>query len=316
MKLKNGSRYEKNGWTVLSIKGTASERGYAHGYLMAPELKEIFKMLNFTFLNSYGYSREFFCDVISELLKPQIKQNFPELYEEMDYIAKGATANGTKLSIDEIITWNCYTSIDSMVGYFNTLIPSNDKLREKYGDLFNEDAGVVKSGHGEGGVGSRGQKDHCTAFMAVGNYTKDGKIVCAHNSFDNFIDGQYFNIMLDITPNEKNANRILMQASPGWISSGTDYYVTSNGFICTETTIGGFIKYTLKDPICCRIRQAMQYAKTLDECTSYLTTNNSGDYANSWLIGDTNTNTIMRIELDILLVIMRQRIHVSACWSV
>lgn len=295
MKLKNGSRYEKNGWTVISIKGTASERGYAHGHLMAPELKEVFKMLDFTFLNSYGYSREFFCDVVSELFSPQIIQNYPELYEEMEYIAKGATANGTKLSIDDIITWNCYTSIDSVVGSFHTLIPENAKLNAKYGHMFTADAVPVKSGHGEGG--GRGQKDHCTAFMAVGNYTKDGKIVCAHNSFDNFIDGQYFNIMLDITPIEKNSNRILMQSAPGWISSGTDFYVTSNGFICTETTIGGFIKFTLKDPICCRIRQAMQYARTLDECTNYLTTNNGGDYANSWLIGDTNTNTIMRIEL-------------------
>jgi hypothetical protein len=297
MKLKHGSRYETNGWTVLSIKGTASERGYAHGYLIAPELKEIFKMLKFNFLNSYGYSIDFICDAVSELFKPQIIKNYPELYEEMEYIAKGATANGTKISVDEIITWNCYTSIDSMVGYFHTLIPANDKLREKYGYMFDSSTGSAKSGHGEGGGGSKGQKDHCTAFMAVGDYTKDGKIVCAHNSFDNFIDGQYFNIMLDITPSEKNSNRILMQAAPGWISSGTDYYVTSNGFICTETTIGGFIKFTLKDPICCRIRQAMQYAKTLDECTKYITTNNSGDYANSWLIGDTNTNTIMRIEL-------------------
>ena len=297
MKLTNGSRYEKNGWIVLSIKGTASERGYAHGYLTAPELKEVFKMLDFNLLNSYGYSREFFCDVVSELFKPQIIHNYPELYEEMDYIAKGATANGTKLSIDDIITWNCYPSIDSVIGSFYTLIPANDKLNEKYGYMFSADTGPIKSGHGEGGGGSRGQKDHCTAFMAVGDYTKDGKIVCAHNSFDNFIDGQHCNVMLDITPKEKNSNRILMQAAPGWISSGMDYYVTSNGFICTETTIGGFVKFTLKDPICCRIRQAMQYAKTLDECTTYLTTNNSGDYANSWLIGDTNTNTIMRIEL-------------------
>jgi hypothetical protein len=295
MKVKNGSRHEKNGWTVVSIKGNASERGYAHGYLMAPELKEVFKMLEFTFLNSYGYSREFFCEVVSELFRPQIIQNYPELYEEMEYIAKGATANGTSLTIDDIITWNCYTSIDSMVGSFHILIPANAKLNAKYGDMFSADTGPVKSGHGEGG--GRGQKDHCTAFMAVGDYTKDGKIVCAHNSFDNFIDGQYFNIMLDITPSEKNSNRILMQSAAGWISSGTDFYVTSNGFICTETTIGGFIKFTLKDPICCRIRQAMQYARTLDECTKYLTTNNSGDYANSWLIGDTNTNTIMRIEL-------------------
>jgi len=295
MKVKNGSRHEKNGWTVISIKGNASERGYAHGYLMAPELKEVFKMLDFTFLNSYGYSREFFCEVISELFRPQIIENYPELYEEMEYIAKGSTANGTSITIDDIITWNCYTSIDSVVGSFHILIPANAKLSAKYGDMFNADTGPVKSGHGEGG--GRGQKDHCTAFMAVGDYTNDCKIVCSHNSFYNFIDGKYFNIMLDITPSEKNSNRILMQSAPGWISSGTDFYVTSNGFICTETTIGGFVKFTLKDPICCRIRQAMQYARTLDECTKYLTTNNSGDYANSWLIGDTNTNTIMRIEL-------------------
>ncbi len=298
MKVKHGMKYEKNGWTVLSIKGNARERGYAHGYLMAAELKEIFKMLEFNFFQSYGYSLEFFCEVISELFRPQIMENFPELYEEMEYIAKGATANGCSVTVDDIMTWNCYTSIDSTFGYFATLISSNSKLNAKYGHMFREEPGQKSSGHGEGG----GQKDHCTAFMAVGNYTKDGKIVCAHNSFDNFIDGQYCNVLLDITPTEKNSNRILMQAAAGWISSGTDFYVTSNGFICTETTIGGFIKFTLKDPICCRIRQAMQYAKTLDECTKYITTNNSGDYANSWLIGDTKTNTIMRIELGLLYV--------------
>jgi hypothetical protein len=69
--------------------------------------------------------------------------------------------------------------------------------------------------------------------------------------------------------------------------------------ICSETTIGGFNKFRLKDPICCRIRKAMQYGNTLDECLSYIKHNNGGDYANSWLIGDTKTNTIMRIELGV-----------------
>ena len=46
---------------------------------------------------------------------------------------------------------------------------------------------------------NKGQNDRCTAFMAVGSYTSDGKIVCGHNSFDNFIDGQYFNIILSIS---------------------------------------------------------------------------------------------------------------------
>lgn len=296
MKIKNGYREEKYGWTILSLKGSAKERGYAHGYLMAPEIKDIFKMLDFFILNSYGHTCQFFTEVVSVLFSPQIQSNYPEFYEEMEYIAKGATANGCNISTEAIIMWNCYTSIDSMIAYLPSLIKNNPFLNKKYGDLFMEGSSI--HGHGEGGARLRGgQKDHCTAFMAVGNYTKDGKIVCAHNSFVNFIDGQYSNVIVCINPTEPKSNRILMQASAGWIWSGTDYYVTSNGFICTETTIGGFVKFVLKDPVCCRIRQAMQYAKTLDECTTYLTTNNSGDYANSWLIGDTNTNTIMRIEL-------------------
>ena len=44
MKVKNGLRYEKNGWTFISISGEAKERGYAHGVLLKSELKEIFKM--------------------------------------------------------------------------------------------------------------------------------------------------------------------------------------------------------------------------------------------------------------------------------
>lgn len=299
MKVKNGIRYEKNGWTCISIKGNAKERGYAHGVLLQSELKEIMKMLEFDLMDSYGYSREFFTVVISELYGPQIKANYPELYDEMEGIARGSG-----LTVNSIIMWNCFVSIDSMMGSLPSLIKANPTLNEKYGKLFIDDNGG-SIGHGEGGGRkyTAGQNDRCTGFMAVGNYTKDGKIVCGHNSFDNFIDGQYMNVMIDIDPSidvkgtSKKGARILMQACAGWIYSGSDFYVTSSGFICTETTIGGFNKFILKDPICCRIRQAMQYATSLEECAKILTTNNGGDYANSWLIGDVNNNTIMRIEL-------------------
>ena len=40
-KIKNGIRYEKNGWIYISIKGKPKERGYAYGYLCANEFKEI-----------------------------------------------------------------------------------------------------------------------------------------------------------------------------------------------------------------------------------------------------------------------------------
>ena len=88
-----------------------------------------------------------------------------------------------------------------------------------------------------------------------------------------------------------------MQTSPCWIWSGTDFFVNSKGIIGTETTMGGFIAYENNIPVGYRIRQAMQYGNTIDECVNYLLEGNSGDYANTWYFGDTNTNEIMKFEL-------------------
>jgi hypothetical protein len=337
MKIKNGLRYEKNGWTYLSIKGNPSAVGYAHGYLVAKEIKSIFEMLDFTLYEDYGYKRELFSDIVGGIWGPIIEKNYPEYFEEIVGITKGANAGGAKVSVDDMIMWNCFASVDSFFSIVPSVIKDYPELDKKYGELFSDGAA---RGHGEGGGSpsdarppvvarfsraraggsgmdslsapalptavsqppaiiqkflSGGSADRCSGFMAVGSYTKDGKIVCGHITFDNFITGQYYNVMLDIQPSK--GARILMQTAPGKMSSETDFYVTSNGFMCTETTIGGFNKFELKDPICCRIRSAMQYGKTLDEIKEHLTHNNSGDYANAWLIGDTKTNTIMRVEL-------------------
>ena len=290
-KIKNGTRRSENGWIRITTHGSPYDRGYANGYLLAPEIKEGFHMLDFNFMDTYGLSREFFADVIPALFGDTIRNNYNEFYEEMRGITAGAAANGASVTLNDIMTWNCYYSIDYMMSHLPGLIKENAELNKKYGHIFSStsDAGAT-IGSAEGGA-----KDRCTGFIAVGNYTKDGKIVCGHNTFDNFIDSQFCNVMLEIKPDKGHS--IIMQTSPGCIASGTDYYVTSNGLICTETTIGGFNKFVLRDPICCRIRKAMQYGDTLDDCLDMLTTGNGGDYANSWLLGDTRNNTIMRIEL-------------------
>ena len=149
----------------------------------------------------------------------------------------------------------------------------------------------------EGSVSSKegGAVDHCSAFIANGDYTTDGKIVCAHNSFISFVDGQYYNVILDIHPSK--GHRIIMQAMPCFVWSSSDFFITSKGIIGTETTIGGFNKYQNNLPIFCRIRQAMQYGDTLDDYVDILLHGNCGDYACSWMFGDTNTNEIMVFEL-------------------
>ena len=265
--IKNGSSYNKNGWKYISVKGNPSERGYAYGYLCADEFKEIQKTLKFLMVESYGMEWEYFIDEISRDFKEMTKVNFQELYEEMEGIVEGCKKNGCKTTIDEIIAWNFYCSIP-------------------YWHSMKSDSRVGKEG---------GSRDRCSAFMAVGDWTENGKIVCAHNSFCDFVDGQFSNIILDLKP--ETGHRFIMQTSPCWIWSGSDFFVTSKGIIGTETTIGGFLPYEKRYPIGYRIRQAMQYGDTLDDYCKILLKENSGDYANSWLFGDTNSNEILRIEL-------------------
>jgi hypothetical protein len=274
MKVKNGFSYKKNEWTYISVKGKPKERGYAYGYLCAKEFAEIQTMLNFFILESYGETWENLIKLINEDFKEMTKNEFSEFYEEMEGIADGCSAAGTKTTIDEIIAWNFYMSIS----YW--LSSKSDTHLGKEGGSYKRKVTA---------------KDRCSAFIAVGDWTEDGKIVVAHNSFSDFIDGQYSNIILDINPSE--GSRFIMQTSPCWIWSGTDFFVTDKGIIGTETTIGGFNVYEKKIPIGYRIRKAMQYGKSLDDYVKILLEGNSGDYANSWLFGDTNTNEIMRIEL-------------------
>lgn len=271
IRIKNGISYDLNGWKYISVKGNASERGYAYGYFVAKEFKEIQKMLNYIVYEDLGEKWPFFIDAGVKLLKDTIKDQFKEYYDEMEGIAKGITAGGTPTTTDEIIAWNNYFTLTE---YW---FPTRDG-----------NTGVRK---GEGGA-----PDRCSAFMATGkDYTEDGGIVVNHNNFSNFIDGQYANVVVDMQCD--NGCRMLYQAFAGWIWSGTDFFVTGNGIIGTETTIGGFVPFENNIPVSCRIRKAMQYGKNLDDYSKILLDGNGGDYANSWLFGDVNTNEIMRIEL-------------------
>jgi len=290
MKLKNGICYDLNGWKYMSIRGSPRERGYAHGYFVAKEFKEIQKMLNFIIYEDFGEPWSLFIEAGKKLYKDKLKQEFHEFYLEMEGIAEGINAGGTKTSLDEIIAWNNYFA-----------------LTENWYSNRDTSGSGSKQHHGEGGSVSNwtsgstikrkgGQQERCSAFMVTGkDFTEDGKIVCAHNNFSNFVDGQYANCVIDIRCDK--GNRILYQAFAGFIWSGTDFFVTSKGIIGTETTMGGFLPFENNLPISCRIRQAMQYGNTLDDYIDILLKGNSGDYANSWMFGDINTNEIMLLEL-------------------
>ncbi len=259
-----GYRFEKNGWIYIHVEGEPFERGFQHGYLAAAELKQVIQTQKFLLYIETGKDWEFFVEAAQKLFLSRVDQ---EYLDEIRGIAEGAQKAGVTISFEEVLCWN---GLYELEGYWWP----------------NEAAGKF----------SKPDKEHCSAFIATGRATKDGKIVMAHNSWIDFATGQYLNLVLDIVP--KEGNRIFMQSSPGFIHSMSDFFVTGAGIIGTETTIGSFSAYDPDEaPEFFRVRKAMQYALNLDQFVKLMEKKNDGGYANVWLLADINTGEIMRFEL-------------------
>ena len=111
--------------------------------------------------------------------------------------------------------------------------------------------------------------------------TADGGIVLGHNTMAGY-DEPPANVVIDILP--AKGHRILMQASPGWIHSGTDFFITDAGLVGAETTIGGFKGFDEKGtPEFVRMRRATQDASSIDDWCDIMKKGNNGGYANAWL---------------------------------
>lgn len=270
----HGKRYKKkNGWIRMQIWGNAFERGYAHGHLLSAELRNIrFTILPFLVKTFQHTSYEKYETTCHDELYENIRTEYPEFFEEMTGIAAGCN-----LSFDFILAWNAHLS---MSNYFK----HNNKTNHK-------------KTHG-GGSATAEENDRCSAFIAIGDATETGEIIMAHNTHSDFVSATTFNIVLEIDPysvnnEKKKPKKIKMQTAPGFIASGSDFFLCGSGIIGCETTIGK-INYKpdfsgKKTPYFCRVRQAMQYADSLDEFAEIMQKGNAGDYACSWLLGHTRS---------------------------
>jgi hypothetical protein len=139
------------------------------------------------------------------------------------------------------------------------------------------------------------RKEACSAFIATGSMTRDGGVVLGHNTWFGFPLATA-NVVLEIHPDR--GHRILMQTYPGWIHSGTDFFLTDAGLVGAETTIGGVSGFDPAGvPEFVRFRQATQTAGSIDEWCALMQAGNNGGYANAWLLGDVHTGEIARLEL-------------------
>ena len=267
--MKDASREDINGWHFIHVSGSPYNCGFQHGYLLADEFADALRTYKAMTPEFFGVDFDFFVESAVNLHKDKI----PDYQmQELQGMADGFTAGGCPTTLDQIIGWNAWMELTDY--WWPT-------EAAKY---------VSQPQPPKGPTGS-----HCSAFVATGSATKDGRVVIAHESFDDFWSGQNFNVIEEITPEE--GNRILMQTVPGYLASMMDYYVTSAGLGITETTIAGFVGYDPDGiPEYVRARDAAQFATTIDEFVERINDGNNGGYANIWLVADANTNEIARYE--------------------
>ncbi len=265
-RLANGYRHEKSGWTYLHIEGSPKDRGFQHGYLLAGEITENFRLLRIRWEYETAMEWSWYVEHAGKILTPKVD---PENREELNGIVEGLQVAGQKFTLDELVALNGYAEL---TGYWWPTV--RDSVHS---------------------YSMEHPKESCSSFIATGSMTADGKIVLGHNTMDMYYN-PVSNIIMDILP--EKGHRILMQSVAGFVHSETDFFITDGGLVGSETTIGDFHSFDPKGtPEFTRMRHATQYASSIDEWCTIMKTDNNGGYANAWLIGDIKTNEIARLEL-------------------
>jgi hypothetical protein len=268
-RLKKSYRFERDRWIYVHLEGSPAAIGYQHGYLLAPEIKGAIEAMKTRTLHDTKRDWNFYRNVSQTVLWPHIEE---EYRQELQGITDGAKAHGLEVDLWDIVTLN---TDEEVPDYYVPWLDAKDKLAN------------APSIHSPG---------NCSALVATGSYTKDGKIVIAHNNWTGVYQGARWNIIFDMVP--QKGYRILMDGYPGIITSNDDFGVNSAGLAVTETTITQFNGFDPNGiPEFVRSRKAMQYASSIDEYAKIMREGNNGGYANDWLIADNKTGEIAQLEL-------------------
>lgn len=269
-----GTREDGNGWIVVHLKGNPHEVGFQHGSLLAPEIADSVKTCGAVMSIETGQDWTWYRETAMKLFWPKLDK---EYQDEISGIAEGAKSKGDAVDAADILALNSYIELSD---YY---LP---KLRAEEGH-----AQILS-----------GAPSSCSAFVATGSETKDGKIVMAHNFWWDYVMGERWRLVLDITPSK--GHRVMFDALPGLIDSGSDWAINDQGIALCETTISDFTGFDENGvPEFERMRKAIQYSDDLDDVAHTFKQGNNGGYANTWLLADMKTNEIGKLELGLKNVI-------------
>jgi len=278
-------RYPSGGWIYLHIEGEPYERGFQHGYLLAKEIPGYIDR-SAAMYDSRGRMKSW--ENARTMARAIFQRGFDqEILTEMRGIAEGAKAAGAKydgraVDLDDIVAVNVITELDLLAPATNVAPTGLEGLSFKLPGYYNPERDLPVT-------------DRCSAFAATGKATRDGKMVIGHVTWWPLTLAEQTNVMLDIEP--KQGRRMLMQAYPGGVQSGTDWYQNDAGIVITETTIAQTPFNGEGTSVAYRARRAIQYSESIDDVVKHFSTKNNGLYTNEWLIGDAKTDEVAMFEL-------------------
>jgi hypothetical protein len=276
-------RYPQAGWIVLHIEGEPYERGYQHGRLLAPEIAAYVRCS--AAMVSPSAPAEGWKSARTLVNALFLRAYEKEYLEEMKGIADGATAAGARfdnrpIDLVDVVGLNVWPEIETLDSALEATPTGLEGQRFPHAQPRDQPTPKPM---------------HCSAFAATGPATKDGKVVFGHITMFGLYPSYFFNVWLDVKP--AKGHRVMMQSYPGGIQSGLDYYLNDAGLLVAETTIAQTQFNIRGKSVASRIRQALQYADSIDKAAEILKTANNGLYTNEWLLADIKTNEIAMFEL-------------------
>src|SRR5579864_5428724 len=149
-RLQKAYRFQRGGWTYVHLEGSASEIGFQHGYLLAPDIADAFAAIKMFDVHSTQRDWEFFRTTARQMLWPHIDA---EYQQELQGIADGVKAHGVDLDVYDIVALNAF-----------------EEVPDYYVPWLNKQQKSAKAP-------KLAAPGNCSAFIATGSMTKGHQIV-------------------------------------------------------------------------------------------------------------------------------------------
>jgi hypothetical protein len=268
--LRGSSVTAQDSWIIVHLQGGPYQVGFQNGYLTAQSSDYAIQA---TIGASGSQDRVLPDKVAQRYVWPLVPAEYKR---ELRGIADGMHAAGYKQdSLWDVVATNAWAD----EACYETLLPNSSSTSNTASPAL---------------AASPARTGGCSAFIATGNATVDGRPVMGHDTWADYSSIFTNNVMYYVHP--RRGYDFTYQSAGGSIWSGEDWYENSAGLLLTETTLSDSFYTPTGLPVFVRAREAAQYAATVGQAIDTLKWRNNGAYSNEWLIGD-RTGKIASLQL-------------------